>query len=149
MKKLHFSIQIDAPRQKVWEMITTQETFREWTKVFNNQSRFEGSWEKGMPIRFIGTDEHGNLGGTIAEIVENKEHELITIKHLGIIKNGREDLDSEESKNWQGATETYMFKDIEGGTELTIEALMNDSFVQFFSEMWPKALQILKELAEK
>lgn len=46
-------------------------TYRQWTKLFNPTSRFEGSWEKGAKIIFLGTDKKGNEGGMVSRIKDN------------------------------------------------------------------------------
>jgi hypothetical protein len=45
----------------------------------------------------------------VSTIVENKPNEFMSIKHLGTIKNGVEDLDNEENKQWAGAFKTIPF----------------------------------------
>jgi uncharacterized protein YndB with AHSA1/START domain len=66
MINLHFETEIDAPPEKVFRLMLSDETYREWTKLFNPTSRFEGSWEKGSKILFLGSDEQGNEGGMLA-----------------------------------------------------------------------------------
>lgn len=53
MKKLHFSIQIKAPKEKVWQTMLDDPTYRQWTRVFMPGSYFEGAWEEGSKIRFV------------------------------------------------------------------------------------------------
>ncbi|RPI68531.1 MAG: hypothetical protein EHM43_04625 [Ignavibacteriae bacterium] len=54
---LHLSISIVATPERVWEAVTTDAPYREWTAAFNPTSFFEGGWQTGDKIRFIGTDE--------------------------------------------------------------------------------------------
>ena len=65
MKKLHFTIQIDAPRQLVWDTMLQPETYTLWTAGFCEGSRYEGSWEKGASILFLGPDGEGMKAVTI------------------------------------------------------------------------------------
>jgi hypothetical protein len=156
MQKLHFTIQIHAPREKVWDTMLRDATYREWTKPFNAGSRYEGSWDEGTEIKFVGSDEEGNeYGGMYAKIKENKLHEFISIEHLGLIGlDGSIDTTSEEVKKWTPAFENYTFKEIvdgefAGGTEVLVDVDSNDEYKEMFNDTWPKALQVLKELAEK
>ncbi len=154
MNPLHFSIIINAPKEKVWDTMLGDATYRQWTSVFNEHgSSYEGTWEQGSKMRFIGPDDKGNVGGMVSMIAENRPHEFLSIQHIGLInEDGSEDTTSEKVKGWAGAFENYTFKDVESGTEVLIDLIGLDTdpdFVTFFKETWPKGLAILKELAEK
>ncbi len=166
MQKLHFTIQIQAPREKVWDTMLQDATYREWAKEFNAGSRYEGSWNEGSEIKFVGSDEDGHeYGGMYAKIKENRLHEFISIEYLGLIGlDGTIDTTSDEVKKWTPAFENYTFKEIAGaesggnldgsaeatsGTELSVDVDTNDEYKEMFETMWPKALQALKALAEK
>ncbi len=73
----------------------------------------------------------------------------MSFKHLGMVKNGVEDLSSEQIKEWSGALENYRLKTLEGKTELVVDMDMTDEFKDYFINTWPKALDKVKELAEK
>lgn len=150
MQKLHFSITINAPKEKVWHTMLDDKTYREWTAAFNPGSYYKGDWSKGSKILFIGPDpKTGEEGGMVSRIAENKPYEFISIEHLGIVKNGVEDTTSEEARKWAPAFENYTFKEKGGATEVLVEMDIEDENKKMFEEMWPKALQKLKEIAEK
>ena len=151
MEKIHVTVFINAPRSKVWDTMLNDATYREWTKPFNpGGSYFKGNWEEGSEIRFLGPDlKSGIEGGMISRIKENRLHEFVSIEHIGIINNGVDDTTSDEVKKWTPAFENYTFTDKDGGTELAIDVDTNEEYKDMFMEMWPKALEALKELAEK
>ncbi|HYC83197.1 MAG TPA: SRPBCC domain-containing protein [Candidatus Paceibacterota bacterium] len=149
MEKLRFSIFINAPREKVWETMLNEDTYREWTKVFDPGSHYEGSWDEGSKILFLGPSKDGMEQGMVSRIKENRLHEFISIEHLGIVKDGVEDTTSEAAKKWAPAYENYAFVEKDGGTELSVEIDMEEENKKMFEEMWPKALQILKEITER
>jgi len=150
MKKLHFSMLINAPKDKVWHAMLDDQPYREWTNAFNEGSHYKGSWEKGSKILFLGPDPNtGQEGGMVSRIFENRPYEFISIEHLGIVQNGVEDTTSEAARKWAPAFENYTFKDRAGATEVLVDIDVEDEYVQMFSEMWPKGLRKLKELAEK
>jgi len=151
MQTLHYSIFINAPREKVWKTILEDATYREWTRVFNpaGESHYEGSWEEGSTIKFVGPDpKTGKLGGMLSRIAENRPHEFISIEHVGIIHDGFEDTTSEEAKKWTPAHENYTFNEKNGGTELVVDLDSDEENAKMFDDMWPKGLQKLKELSE-
>ena len=150
MTKLHFSIIINASKKKVWNTMLEDKTYREWTKAFDPSSHYKGDWSKGSKILFLGTDPStGEEGGMVSRIAENKLYEYMSIEHLGMIKDGVEDTTSEEVKKWVPAFENYTFKETDGKTEVQVDLDSNEEYAKMFEDMWPKALQILKELAEK
>src|SRR5204862_6149837 len=101
MQKIHFSIHIAAPKEKVWHTMLDLDTDRIWTSAFNDGSYYEGNWEKGSKIRFIGANpETREMGSMVSEIGENMRCEHISIILLGILKDGVEDALSDRAKEW-------------------------------------------------
>ncbi len=150
MEKLHASVFIQAPKEKVWHAMLDISTYEEWTKVFNPTSSFTGDWSKGSKMFFLGTDENGeNEGGMVSRIVDNKPYEYISIEHLGIFKDGVEDTESEEAKKWAPSFENYSFIEKDGGTEVVVDQDIEEEHKPQFEKMWVEALAKVKELAEK
>lgn len=148
MQKLNFSIVINAAKEKVWKTMLEDKTYREWTEPFSPGSHYVGSWEKGSKILFLGPNEHGVMGGMVSRIKDSRKHEYISIEHLGVVQDGKEDTTSDEVKQWAGSLENYTFKDHNGKTELLVDMDINDEYEEMFEDMWPRALQKLKALAE-
>lgn len=151
-KPLEYNIKINAPREKVWDTMLSDESYRDWTSVFNSAgSYFEGSWEKGSKMLFLGPHEGGKIGGMVARIAESRRPEFVSIEHLGEVVDGKEVMDSEMAKAVAGAHENYTFNEVDGGTELEIhlDGLGDDKqMIEMFEDMWPKALDRLKEICE-
>jgi uncharacterized protein YndB with AHSA1/START domain len=147
MKKLHYSIVIDAPKQTVWHTMLDDKPYRDWSAAFSPGSHYVGSWEKGRKIQFLGPDENGKLGGMTSEIAENRPYEFVSIHHLGMVSDGVEDTQSEKVKEWAGY-ENYTFQEQDGKTTLLVDVDTADDFAEMMNDLWPKALGRLKELAE-
>jgi uncharacterized protein YndB with AHSA1/START domain len=148
MDKLHFSIVINAPKEKVWKTMLEEETYRQWTAAFMAGSHYVGDWSEGSKIYFLAPGERGQMSGMVSRIKENRPCEFVSIEHLGNVQDGREDTTSAEARAWAGALENYTFKDLNGRTELVVEMDTSDRYREMFENTWPKALQKLKELAE-
>lgn len=58
MKKLEFSIEIQASKEKVWETLWNDETYRKWTATFIRGSYIEGELREGKEVRFLTPGEH-------------------------------------------------------------------------------------------
>ena len=151
MKRLTFATIINASKEKVWHTMLDDSTYREWTKPFNEGSRYKGVWETGSEMRFIGCDENGKeSGGMYSRVAEARPHEFISIEHLGMITaTGEIDTTSDKVKKWTPAFENYTFKDVHGGTEVLVEIDIPDEWQDMFNDMWPKALTKLKEIIER
>jgi uncharacterized protein YndB with AHSA1/START domain len=147
MEKKEYKININAPREKVWDTLWDDASYRAWTAAFAEGSKVETNWEKGSKVYFL--DVNGM--GMVSMIAENKPNEHMSFKHLGIVKDGVEDYDSEESKKWGDSFENYTLKTVNGGTELVVDLSANAipaEYEDYFGQAWPKALNKLKELAE-
>ncbi|MDD2733451.1 MAG: SRPBCC domain-containing protein [Desulfuromonadaceae bacterium] len=150
MTKLHFSITINAPKAKVWSTMLDDATYRVWAEAFTAGSHYVGDWNQGSKILFLGPDQNtGKMGGMVSRIKENRLHEYISIEHLGMVYDGKEDTTSEAVKAWVGVYENYTFKEKNGATEVFVDIDVTEDFKEMFEDMWPKALQKLKELTEK
>lgn len=141
---LQLSTQIKAPKEKVWNVLLQDETYRQWTAPFCEGSYAVGDWSLGSKVHFLSPDG----GGLVSKVIENKPYEIISFEHLGFVKDGKEDMESEAVKSWKGSKETYRLQSKGDLTELAIEQDTTTEQVATFTAMWEKALQKLKELAE-
>ena len=147
MKKLEWKTMIDASRDKVWQTMLAPDTYREWVAVSWPNSGYEGKWEKGATIRFVGDSDSG---GTVADIVELRKPEYIKALHVAVATpGGGEDRDSDVAKGWIGTTEEYFFAEKNGKTELTVVINTHPDWVAMFEDGWPAALEKLKEISER
>lgn len=145
MKKQQFKIDINATRERVWDVLWNDDTYPKWTAPFAEGSHAETDWKKGSKVLFL--DGKGN--GMISCIEEKIPNEYMSIKHLGEVKDGVEDTESERVTNWAGAHENYTLKGSNGKTELVIDMDMTEEFADMLNNMWPKALAKVKDIAEK
>lgn len=144
MNRLQFTCTIRAPRALVWDTMLEPDTYRIWTTPFTEGSYFDGSWQKGAGIRFLAPSG----SGMVAEIAESRLHEHVSIRHLGVIRDGVEDTTSEAVKKWAPAYENYTLRDGDGGTELLVEMDVTPDDQAQMKDMWNRALAVLKVLAE-
>src|SRR6185436_12727013 len=145
MEKMKFSISINAPKEKVWQTLWNDASYRKWTSAFIEGSHaVTDNWKQGSKVLFM--DPKGN--GMVSTVAANKPNEFMSFKHLGEVKNGVEDTTSDKIKGWAGAMENYTLKGTNGKTELLVEMDISEDFKDYFVKTWPKALDLLKESAE-
>ncbi|HLO71295.1 MAG TPA: SRPBCC domain-containing protein [Flavipsychrobacter sp.] len=145
MEKIRFAVTINAPREKVWSILWTGETYRAWTSVFSEGSRAITDWKKGSKVLF--TDGSGS--GMVSRIDDLIPNEFMSFQHLGELKDGVEDTTSERVQQWAGGRENYTLNAVGDNTELIVELDLLDEFKDYFMSTFPKALAKVKELSEQ
>lgn len=103
--------------------------------------RYRVNWTEGSKMLFLAPDDSGKNSGMLSRIKENRKPEFLSIEHLGVVQDGEEDTSSNEVKEWAGALDN-------GQTEVLVDMDSVEEYKEIFQEMWPKALQKLKELSE-
>jgi hypothetical protein len=151
MKKLQFTVSIQAPASLVYDVmlgLSNKSSYEAWTALFNPTSSFEGNWEKGSKMLFVGTDEKGEKGGIVSVIEENNPARFVSIRHYGLIQAGIETTEGPEVEKWANGFENYTFSESNGTTTVTVDLDTTDDFIAYMNEAYPKALDKLKELCE-
>ncbi len=152
MKRLNFSTKIQERPEKVYKTmlgLDSKKDYEQWTSAFNTSSSYEGSWEKGEKIQFVGIDESGKSGGMLARVAENKPGSFVSIQHYGLLEDGKEITSGEKVESWAGALENYRFEPTDNGTLVSIEVDTEESYIDYFKDTWPKALEKLKNMCEE
>ena len=146
MKKIQFHIDIQAPREKVWDILWQDSSYRKWTSVFAEGSHAVSTWNEGEKILFI--DPAGS--GMYSMIEKMDVPVLMSFKHLGVLKDGKElPSDDASTQKWSGAHETYTLKENGASTRLDVTMDTEESHKEYFENTFPKALAIVKELSER
>jgi len=147
MEKLTFNTRINANRETVWAVLWGADTYPQWTSAFCEGSHAVTDWQQGSKVLFL----DGNGSGMVSRVAENIPHEYMSFEHVGEVKNGVEDTESEQVIAWAGAHENYTLKTVHNYTELLVEmdsATIPEEFKSFFLQTWPLAMDKIKTLAE-
>ena len=144
MEKTEFKTLINAPREKVWDILWSDTGYPDWTSVFAEGSHAKTDWNKGSKVYFM----DGKNTGMVSFIADKIPNEFMSFKHMGTIKDGVEDTNNEEAKEWAGATENYTLKEASNGTELVVEMDIAEQYKDYFLKTWPGAMARIKTLAE-
>lgn len=152
MTKLQFKVSINAPVSKIYDImlgISNKSTYEQWTAIFNPTSSYEGNWDKGNKILFIGVDEKGEKGGMVSKIVENIPNQFVSIQHYGLVQGGKEITEGPEVEKWANGFENYTFEENNESTTLIVDLDTTEDFEAYMNETYPNALNKLKELCEQ
>lgn len=143
MKTLEFNIDIAATAEAVWLGLWEDATYRRWTSAFGAESHAVSDWKEGSPIQFLGDNANG-MYAIIERIVPNVQ---MTFRHKGEIKEGKVEFATPES-GWADAEESYFLTPTGNGTHLRVKLDSKEEWSGFMEEQFPKALAILKDIAE-
>jgi uncharacterized protein YndB with AHSA1/START domain len=144
MEMMHFSIQIDAPAQKVWNVLWDDETYRKWTGVFTEGSYAISDWKEGSKVQFLSPEG----SGMFSVIEKMQPAAFMSFRHLGEIKNSIEQPPTDETSVWYGAKEAYTLTEENGTTRLDVDMDMTENDKKYFQDKLPLALQEVKKLSE-
>ncbi len=142
MKKLTFSVQINASKDKVWDTLWNNKTFREWAGIIDPGTYMVGELNKGSQIQFISSE---NGYGVTSKVEKVDAGSYLLLRHQADTKDRGE---SERDDEWTGGTESYSLEELGGITTLTVIFDVPEELEGIFMDRYPKALQKVKELAQ-
>lgn len=152
MIKKKYTVTVNAPASKVYNTmlgLNSIKDYEAWTAEFNPTSTYEGNWNKGSKMYFVGTGEDGKGGGMISHIAEHTPNQFVSIKHIGMLNGDTEILSGPDVEKWTGGHENYTFNESNGSTTLTVDIDVIPEYEEYFDGTYPKALEKLKENIEK
>lgn len=145
METLEFKIRIKASPGKIWSVLWDDETYRIWTGAFCEGSYAVSDWNEGDKIHFMSPNGEG-----MNSIIEKKvPNEYMAFKHIGEIKDFKEQPLNEETEKWSGYMETYRLIPDDEFTDLISQVDVIEKHIDYFKEAFPKGLESVKELSEK
>jgi hypothetical protein len=151
MERLQFDIIINAPVSHVYTTmlgLISKTSYEQWTAVFNPTSTYEGTWEEGSSMHFVGVDEQGVKGGVVSRIVQNEPNYFVSIQHYGLIKGEETITSGPDVEKWANGFENYSFEEVDDQTELKVFLDAHADFAEYMLSTYPIALQKLKEMCE-
>lgn len=145
METYNFNININAPKQKVWDVLWEEATYSKWSSVFNECSDGAPGLKEGSKLLFLDADNH-DLASKVGTRIENSQ---MTFKYLGEAIAGIEQPVNQEIEQWEGTTESFTLNENNGVTELAVEVNSTKDYKDYFHKAFPKALKMVKQLAEE
>lgn len=147
MTKLSYFIDIAATPERVWQTITGEDTYCQWTRVWAESSRFIGKWTQAAEIDFV--DASG--AGTRARLDIFDHPHAISFTHIAMLGPDRTpDTTSDLAQLWIGGTESFQLTANPAGTHLLVQIRVHEQLIpeDHEDDSWPKALDAIKQLAE-
>lgn len=143
MKELHFTTDIRATQQKVWDTLWQDATLREWAGVIDPGTYMRGELVEGGTIEFISAENGYGVTSLVAKVVPG---EYLLLKHQADTKQSGE---AKRDDQWTGGNETYSLTSKDDVTTLTATFDTPAELEEYFHDAYPKALAKVKEIAER
>lgn len=141
MKELQFQVEIQAPKDRVWDTLWQDATFRQWAGIIDPGTHLVGDLIEGNEVQFIS----GNGYGVTSLVEKLIESELLVFKHRADTK---ESGAQERADEWTGGRESYELSEENHTTKLTATFDVPEEMENYFRDTYPKALEQVKILAE-
>ena len=140
--KLEFSIIINASQDHVWDILWSDNTFRQWANIIDEGTYMKGELKEGGEVEFIS----GNGLGVTSIVEKLVSGEFLLLRH----SSDTQDKGKRARENqWTGGTESYMLKHVDSITTLTALIDVPLELEDYFKETYPKAFERVKILAEE
>jgi uncharacterized protein YndB with AHSA1/START domain len=143
MEKMKFSIEIKAPKEKVWNTLWEDKTFRDWANIIDEGTYMDGVMKEGNEVQFISSVGGYGVTSLVEKLIPN---EFVLFRHSADTKKAGK---KKREREWTGGTESYSLADKDGTTTLTVEIDIPSGQEETFRTRLPKALTRVKILAEK
>ena len=140
---MQFSIEIKAPREKVWQTLWEDKTLRDWGNIIDEGLYMVGEMREGDEVQFISSVSGFGVTSVIEKLIP---HEYVAFKQIADTMNSGK---QEREKEWTGGTESYELVEKNGITNLTVKIDVPHGQEETFKVRFPKALKRVKILAEK
>ncbi len=144
MITLTFEKYINAPAQKVWQVLWNEDSYRQWTEAFMPGSRMVSDWKPGGKTYFLSPEDDGMVA-TIESL--NEPYEVV-FRQLGEVNKGVEDTTSEKVQAYNGSYEKYFLTEVGGQTRLvgTVDTL--EEYKHIMERGFTQGFEIVKRLSE-
>ena len=143
MKKHQFSIEIQAPRERVWSTLWDDKTFRDWANIIDEGMYMVGEIKEGGEVQFISSVSGYGVTSLVEKLVQS---EFISFRQMADTKGSGE---REREEQWTGGTESYSLAENDCVTTLTVAIDVPPGQEETFKARFPKALERVKMLVEK
>jgi hypothetical protein len=142
MKELQFVIEINAPKEKVWDTLWQDETFRERAGLIDPGTYMVGDLQEDSEVQFISAENGYGVTSLVAKLIPG---EFLLLKHQADTQGSGE---QEREKEWTGGKESYLLEEKDGVTTLTAAFDVPSELENYFKDNYPKALEKIKTLTE-
>lgn len=140
---MQFRVEINAPKEKVWDTLWQDETFRQWASIIDPGTYMVGDLKEGNEVQFISSSSEYGVTSLVEKLTPN---EFLLLRHQADTQGSGK---QEREKEWTGGAESYSLAEKDGVTTLTVAFDVPPELEEYFKDNYPKALELVKVLAER
>ncbi len=143
MKEMQFRVEINAAKERVWDTLWQDETFREWAGIIDPGTYMLGDLKEGNEVQFISAENGYGVTSLVEKLIVN---EFLLLRHQADTQGSGK---RERAQEWTGGKESYSLSEKDGATTLTAQFNVPPEMEEYFKINYPKALERVKVLAER
>ncbi len=143
MNEMQFSVEISAPKDKVWDTLWQDATFRQWAGIIDPGTYMKGELKEGSEVQFISAENGYGVTSLVEKLTPG---EFLLLRHQADTQGHGQ---QERAKEWTGGAESYRLTEHDGMTTLTVTFDVPAEMEDYFNTNYPKALDRVKQLAEQ
>src|SRR5690349_15212765 len=113
MKEMQFTIDIHATKERVWDTLWRDETFREWAGLIDPGTYMLGDLKQGSEVQFISAENGYGVTSLVDKLVEG---ESVLFRHQA---DTQDDGERTRENEWTGGAESYALTEQGDITTLT------------------------------
>ena len=143
MNQMQFTLDIKATKERVWNTLWQDETFRQWAGIIDPGTYMVGDLKEDNEIQFISSENGYGVTSLVEKLTVN---EFLLLRHRADTQEGGA---QERAQEWTGGKESYGLIQKDGTTTLNVAFDVPEEMEDYFKKNYPKALERVKELAER
>lgn len=140
---MRFQVEIHAPKEKVWDILWQDETFRQWAGIIDPGTYMVGNLKEGDEIQFISSVNGYGVTSLVEKLTPSEF--LLLRHHADTQQSGKQ----KREKQWTGGKESYSLAESNDHTSLTVTLNVPPELAEEFGVKYPQALERVKVLAER
>ena len=140
---MQFTLEIHATKDRVWDTLWQDETFREWAGIIDPGTYMVGDLKESNEVQYISAENGYGVTSFVEKLIPN---EFLLLKHSADTQGSGT---QEREKEWTGGQESYRLTEKDGTTTLTVAFGVPQQMEEYFKIHYPKALDRVKILAER
>ncbi len=138
MTNLHYKIILNNNVEYVFDKLFAKAEYKEWTRVFNPSSDYDGILALGEEIFFKDADNNGML----SKVSKYEVNKVIEFSYLASVEDGVK-TEFEDRSNFERYTFTSLQDEM---VMIDVDLNIPDEYLEMFEDMWAQAIVLIQDL---
>lgn len=138
MTNLHYKIILNNNVEYVFDKLFAKAEYKEWTRVFNPSSDYDGILGLGEEIFFKDAENNGML----SKVSKYEVNKVIEFSYLASVEDGVK-TEFEDRSNFERYTFTSLQDEM---VMIDVDLNIPDEYLEMFEDMWAQAIVLIQDL---